>query len=147
MNDERTRTFLALSAAATAPGAARGVVRGPLPPPQQHGTSAAAAAAAAGSSPLLRAINAASRAYQLHSLPRFHAEPRPHISVAWLLGDCEAQLLGTLASPALQQASAQLADCRWQVQVSRSSPPTGCLCCLQAPGRAAAIPLCSACLI
>ena len=107
VNDERTRTFLALSAAA-ASGAEQ----------QQRQQGGPANAGAAGGSPLLRAIEAASRAFQLNGLPRFYEVPRPHISVAWLLGDCEQQLDAALAGGgALGEATRALAAVRWQAQV------------------------------
>ncbi|GAB4814138.1 hypothetical protein N2152v2_001184 [Parachlorella kessleri] len=105
INDERTRTFLALSATATGSKLQR-------PTPATRGVKTP------GSS-LLRAIDGTSQAFRMHGLPPFYAEPRPHISVAWLLGDCEQQLAAALqSSPPLWQAAQQLAQCRWQVQVN-----------------------------
>lgn len=120
INDERTRTFLSLSAT---------VIKAPQHPGKasssRHAVGAsthpisAAVSSSAAKDPLLRAIDATSKAFQLHGLPRFYAEPRPHISVAWLLGDCEQQLIDTLADRGLQHAAEALERCQWHVQVGR----------------------------
>ena len=127
VNDERTRTFLAVSAAAGAAGGGGGggiegaqaatlhqqqrqQQRGsPTPPPD----------------PLLRAIDAASNAFQRHGLPRFYAAPRPHASVAWLLGDQAAALQAAVSSPAARGMAARLVAARWQLPVSRVLCRTG----------------------
>ena len=56
-NDDRTRAFLVLEADA------------------------------ASRPPLLALIAAVDRAFATHGLPPFYPDPRPHVSVAWVLGD------------------------------------------------------------
>lgn len=104
VNDQRTRTFLALSAAAA----------GPAAPPEPGG----------GGGPLLRAIERVGRGFRLHGLEEFYADPRPHISLAWLLGDAEAAALAALEGRAVQAAAAALARCRW------SAEPRSIECCV-----------------
>jgi hypothetical protein len=96
LNDDRSRTFLALAAAATpaAPG-------GPGP-------------GGGGGDPLQRAIDAASAAFLRHGLPRFYDDPRPHVSVAWVAGDCEAALQAALAEPEGRRAGAAVQQCGWR---------------------------------
>jgi hypothetical protein len=104
VNDDRTRTFLAVSASAAPVGG--GAHAG-----STSGTVAAAA------NPLLRAIHAVSQAFQVHGLPAFYDYPRPHASVAWLLGDRAPELKAALLRPDVAAADAELQLCHWQVQV------------------------------
>lgn len=126
MNDERTRTFLALSASSSCGG-------GGGSSSQQAGSTAGSGARGGGGAPragpspgpldpLLRAIDAVSKAFQLHGLPRFYAAPRPHVSVAWLLGDQAPQVEAAMAAPAAQAAAARLAAARWE-------HPVACMVC------------------
>lgn len=57
VNDDKTRTFLSLE-----------VVTGGLPE-------------------ITKQIQSVNDVYKLHNLPEFYKDPRPHISVAWALGD------------------------------------------------------------
>ncbi|CAK9135091.1 unnamed protein product [Ilex paraguariensis] len=57
VNDDRTRTFLSIEV--TAGGLAE----------------------------ITKQIQAVNRIYKLHNLPEFYKDPRPHISIAWALGD------------------------------------------------------------
>ncbi|EFN54078.1 hypothetical protein CHLNCDRAFT_136195 [Chlorella variabilis] len=133
-NDDRSRTFLSLRAcgvggvgdsgccpvadAAQAADAAQqqqreggeeagGEVRGP-------------AEAGAGPQPYSRQLvglsHAVSRVFAAHALPRFYAEPRPHASVAWVLGDHQQALEAALAVAEVQQAARRLAERPWQLR-------------------------------
>ncbi|TYG85180.1 hypothetical protein ES288_A13G032500v1 [Gossypium darwinii] len=62
VNDDRTRTFLSLE-----------VVTGGLPE-------------------ITKQIQAVNEVYKLHNLPEFYKDPRPHISLAWALGDVSGSL-------------------------------------------------------
>lgn len=57
VNDDQTRTFLSLETTGR------------------------------GLSEIARQIQAVNGVYRLHNLPEFYKDPRPHISVAWSLGD------------------------------------------------------------
>ncbi|WCJ36403.1 hypothetical protein M5689_017606 [Euphorbia peplus] len=57
VNDDKTRTFLSIE-----------IVTGGL-------------------SEVTKQIQSVDEVYKLHNLPEFYKDPRPHISVAWLLGD------------------------------------------------------------
>lgn len=70
VNDERTRTFLALKASAEPALITTRLLNGSTL-----------------QDPLLRGIAAVSEVFELHGLPGFYSDPRPHISIAWLLGD------------------------------------------------------------
>jgi hypothetical protein len=107
VNAERTRTFVAVSVSADggAVVASSAAAAGP----------SAAAAAAAAADPLLRAIAAASDAFQRHGLPRYYDDPRPHVSVAWALGDRGAELRAALGGDASARgAAAALSRARWR---------------------------------
>ncbi|XP_074353264.1 uncharacterized protein LOC141692353 isoform X2 [Apium graveolens] len=41
---------------------------------------------------ITRQIQAVNEVYKLHSLPEFYKDPRPHISIAWALGDISESL-------------------------------------------------------
>ncbi|XP_017256925.1 uncharacterized protein LOC108226472 [Daucus carota subsp. sativus] len=41
---------------------------------------------------IARQIQAVNEVYKLHSLPEFYKDPRPHISIAWALGDISESL-------------------------------------------------------
>lgn len=62
VNDEQTRTFLSLEVSA-----------GGLPE-------------------IAKQINAVNDVYRLHNLPEFYKDPRPHISLAWALGETSHSL-------------------------------------------------------
>ncbi|KAH1131455.1 hypothetical protein J1N35_002833 [Gossypium stocksii] len=62
MNDDRTCTFLSLE-----------VITGGLPE-------------------ITKQIQAVNEVYKLHNLPEFYKDPRPHISLAWALGDVSGSL-------------------------------------------------------
>ncbi|KAB2596535.1 U6 snRNA phosphodiesterase-like [Pyrus ussuriensis x Pyrus communis] len=47
---------------------------------------------AAGSAEITKQIQAVNDVYKLHNLPEFYKDPRPHISVAWALGDINNSL-------------------------------------------------------
>ncbi|KAL4440335.1 hypothetical protein ABPG75_003336 [Micractinium tetrahymenae] len=112
-----------LAAGGRAAGEAAGCEQAPLaaqqleeqrvkeePPPQQY-------------SPHLVALcHAASSVFAAHGLPRFHASPRPHASVAWLLGSEQQQLEAALAAPEVQEAAERLAAQDWQLS------PTAIIC-------------------
>jgi hypothetical protein len=44
------------------------------------------------SSQVVSAIHHVDRAFKLHDLAPFHEDPRPHLSIAWLLGDFKEEL-------------------------------------------------------
>ncbi|KAL4856427.1 U6 snRNA phosphodiesterase [Chlorella vulgaris] len=68
-------------------------------------------------SPQLVALcHIASAACTAHGLPPFYADPRPHASVAWLLGDQREELQAALAEADVQAAAARLARHAWTVQ-------------------------------
>ncbi|KAI3431477.1 hypothetical protein D9Q98_004529 [Chlorella vulgaris] len=70
-----------------------------------------------GYSPQLVALcHIASAACTAHGLPPFYADPRPHASVAWLLGDQQEELQAALAEADVQAAAARLARHAWTVQ-------------------------------
>lgn len=62
VNDDRTRTFLSIE-----------VLTGGL-------------------SEITKQIQAVNEVYRLHNLPEFYKDPRPHISLAWALGDADELL-------------------------------------------------------
>ncbi|KDO44824.1 hypothetical protein CISIN_1g040757mg [Citrus sinensis] len=62
VNDDRTRTFLSLE-----------VITGGL-------------------LEITKQIQVVNEVYRLHNLPEFYKDPRPHISLAWLLGDVSSSL-------------------------------------------------------
>ncbi|KAL2526918.1 hypothetical protein Adt_11972 [Abeliophyllum distichum] len=62
VNDDRTRTFLSMEV--TAGGLAE----------------------------ITKQIQAVNEVYRLHNLPEFYKDPRPHISIAWALGDISDSL-------------------------------------------------------
>ncbi|KAL4429009.1 hypothetical protein ABPG77_006048 [Micractinium sp. CCAP 211/92] len=64
---------------------------------------------------LVALCHAVSSVFASHGLPRFHAVPRPHASVAWLLGNEEQQLQAALAAPGARDAAKRLAAQDWQV--------------------------------
>jgi len=66
VNDDRTRSFLSIEVVAT------------------------------GYSEIKKQVSLVDDVYRLHSLPTFYANPRPHISLAWALGD----VMGALATVA-----------------------------------------------
>ena len=76
INDERTRTFLALKAFGQ----------------PTFSSPSITTAASRNKDPLLRAIESVSDSFEMHGLPRFYADARPHTSLAWLLGDQVAAL-------------------------------------------------------
>jgi hypothetical protein len=83
VNDDKTRTFLALKVSAQPVLAVQLLL-------SQKNKNAMPEEAAAGEStndPLLQAINAVSDAFEEEELQRFYNFPRPHISLGWLLGD------------------------------------------------------------
>ncbi|XVF08542.1 hypothetical protein REPUB_Repub07fG0012200 [Reevesia pubescens] len=41
---------------------------------------------------ITKQIQAVNEVYKLHILPEFYKDPRPHISLAWVLGDCSGSL-------------------------------------------------------
>ncbi|KAB2596453.1 U6 snRNA phosphodiesterase-like [Pyrus ussuriensis x Pyrus communis] len=47
---------------------------------------------AAGLAEITKQIQAVNEVYKLHNLPEFYKDPRPHISVAWALGDISNSL-------------------------------------------------------
>lgn len=47
-----------------------------------------------------RAIRRVDRAFAAHGLARFHAEPRPHVSLLWALGSISEDLQVRIAFPA-----------------------------------------------
>ncbi|XP_065873052.1 uncharacterized protein [Euphorbia lathyris] len=62
VNDDKTRTFLSIE-----------IVTGGL-------------------AEITKQIQSVNEVYKLHSLPEFYKDPRPHISLAWLLGDVSDSL-------------------------------------------------------
>lgn len=68
INDERTRTFLAL----------------PVAPP--------------GAQAVNKMIAAVDRAFVMHGLPRFYEDPQPHVSIGWVAGDQQAALERAVAA-------------------------------------------------
>jgi hypothetical protein len=89
-NDEKTSTFLALSA-------------GPVNFGAEHPTN-----------PLLRAMDAVSNAFQYHGLQRYYENPRPHVSIGWMLGAQNQQVTDTLtAHPCVQSAHQHLQNLTW----------------------------------
>lgn len=103
VNDERTRTFLALRAAARPAVAALVASGGGRAPPND---------------PLVAAISAVSDVFEEQDLPRFYEVPRLHASLAWLLGDEAAAVaaavgLGGPSDAALVAALEGLRAARW----------------------------------
>jgi hypothetical protein len=89
-NDEKTSTFVALSAGPAVFGA-------------EHPTN-----------PLLRAMDAVSNAFQYHGLQRYYENPRPHVSIGWMLGAQSQQVTDTLtADPYVQSAHQHLQKLTW----------------------------------
>lgn len=88
-NDERTCTFVALSVA----------VNG-----SEHPTN-----------PLERAMDAVSNAFQYHGLPRYYEDPRPHVSIGWMLGAQSQQVTGDVLSahPGVSDAHQHLHNLNW----------------------------------
>lgn len=82
-NDEKTSTFVALSA-------------GPITYGAEHPTN-----------PLLRAMDAVSNAFQYHGLQRYYENPRPHVSIGWMLGAQSQQVTDTLTANACVQFAHQ----------------------------------------
>jgi len=84
LNDDKTRTFLALNVSAKPVLAGQLVVSSKL--------AVTGEVASDKNDPLLQAIDAVSDAFEMEELPRFYSTPRPHISLGWLLGDQSAAL-------------------------------------------------------
>ena len=85
LNDDKTRTFLALKMSAKPVLAVQLLLSS-----KRMATTAVAAAEEESltyNDPLLQAINAVSDAFEIEELQRFYDPPRPHISLGWLPGD------------------------------------------------------------
>jgi hypothetical protein len=128
VNDERTRTFLALEipsllassandAQNDANRAANALANGAHAPANAANGAAAAARACVDEAAFeaeravgaLRAcIAAVDAAFALVGLPRFYDAPRPHVSLAWALGDVAADVAS--AAAAAQRAGARPPD-------------------------------------
>ncbi len=128
MNDERHRTFLSLSAAAGAAPQAPGLPVSMQRPGTRHlpgswagglgstarsNPSKASSASASSSDPIVAAIEGVNRAFKLHGLREYYEDPRPHVSVAWLLGDAEHAARSALARPEAQRAAQAVAAAGW----------------------------------
>jgi hypothetical protein len=120
LNDDKTRTFLALKVSAK-----------PVLGVQLALSSTVAGTgevASKDSDPLLQAIDAVSDAFEMEELPRFYNTPRPHISLGWLRGDQSAALsaaVGGLSEKKeesttdeinISAAMIALAEMQWEVE-------------------------------
>jgi hypothetical protein len=48
-------------------------------------------------------------------MPRYYEDPRPHASVAWVLGDREAEVRSALAAPEGRRVAEALRRAAWRV--------------------------------
>ncbi|PRW39260.1 U6 snRNA phosphodiesterase [Chlorella sorokiniana] len=65
---------------------------------------------------LVQMCHAVSGVFAAHGLPRFYADPQPHASIAWLLGDRQQQLEAALEAPAARAVAHRLAGMSWQLR-------------------------------
>ncbi len=114
MNDERTRTFLALEIPSLALSAndakndANAAANGAHAPANDDANGAVHGAAACVDEAVLEAeravgalracIAAVDAAFALVGLPRFYDAPRPHVSLAWALGDVASDVAAAAAA-------------------------------------------------
>lgn len=104
VNEEKTRTFLALKV--------RGESLKPqLSAAQQPVTHFNLKPKHAKSNPIKRAIEATSKSLVLHGMKPYYQNPRPHISVAWLLGDRSKELLAASRDPSIVKLLHGLETC------------------------------------
>jgi len=103
VNDDRTRSFVALTAASSQE----------MPFTARIGTQPLYECSNKSDDVLIRAINAVSAAFKLHGLPGYYENPRPHVSIAWCLGDKAAALEAALVRPAAAAALEELRVARW----------------------------------
>ncbi|KAL4519116.1 hypothetical protein Ndes2526A_g00220 [Nannochloris sp. 'desiccata'] len=121
LNDDKTRTFLALKVSAKPVLAVQLLLSRKM-----VGTGEAALEDI---DPLLQAIDAVSDAFEMEELQRFYSSPKPHISLGWLLGDQSAALsaafVGSGVSPSrgeerksniISEALRPLAEMQWEVE-------------------------------
>ncbi|PSC71913.1 Oxoglutarate iron-dependent dioxygenase [Micractinium conductrix] len=130
VNDDRTRTFLVLAAGGGGGGAVEARGGSKAGETGSGGVKAALAGGQAGgqqqnvrhgggqqalppplprySPALVSLCHAVSGVFAAHGLPRFYAEPRPHVSVAWLLGDKQQELEAALDASEVAAAAARL---------------------------------------
>lgn len=101
VNDDRTRTFLALRAGGQHVGG-RESDRGC---PFDVMTSA--------SNPLLRVIESTSNVLVCHGLERYYDDARPHVSIAWLLGDRSEELRAVLRCSSIASCVMEVQQCCW----------------------------------
>jgi len=106
-NDDRTRTFLAFSAASTLTD-------------NNTGSGGGHASRNSSCDAILNTILSVSTSFKLHGLPEFYENPRPHVSIAWALGDQEDAMHAALAQPRILAALEQVR------QVWRSVGPSIC---------------------
>jgi U6 snRNA phosphodiesterase len=89
LNDDKTRTFLALKASANPVVSVQQLL---LTEKQEAAVAVVGAALKNNNDPLLQAIDAVSDAFEIEELQRFYDTPIPHISLGWLSGDQSAAL-------------------------------------------------------
>jgi hypothetical protein len=116
VNDDKTRTFLALKVSSKPVLAVQLVLATSTPTADQ------AVAGVVPDDPLLQAIDAVSDAFEIEGLQRFYDTPRPHISLGWLLGDQSEALSAALVSDGggggnkLAAALESLRNVQWEVE-------------------------------
>jgi hypothetical protein len=115
VNDERTRTFLALEIPSALDAHAH--AHAPNEAPRVEADAAEEEAARAVEA-LRRGVAAVDAAFALVGLPPFHAAPRPHVSLAWALGDV-ADDVAAAARAAARAGAAPPAHWRPRARVVR----------------------------